>query len=162
MLLALCTLLAACEPRDFTYRGENGRISLEGNVLTLDVDNVPEATIGSSGDFFIDGKAASLSPAQRGLLVLYYQSVTDIRDQANGMKAGVTAAKNAFVKKPGSDAEQKLEESVESQVHQMSVKMCQDEVNLASVQAQLIAQMPAFKPYGDIFREKHADECTKA
>ncbi|GLQ87055.1 hypothetical protein [Dyella flagellata] len=162
LLLALCTALAACDAPDFNYRGENGRISLDGNVLTLHVDDVPDATVGSSGDFIVDGKVESISSAQHGLLVLYYQGVADIRDQANGLKAGVTAAKNAFVEKPGPDAKQKLKEAVESQAHQMSVKMCQDEVNLAGVQAQLVAQLPAFKPYGNIFPAKHADECTKA
>lgn len=162
MLLALCAALTACDAPDFNYRGENGSLSLDGNVLLLHADNVPDATVGSSGDFTIDGKATPLSDAQRGLLVLYYQGVTDIRDQANDMKAGVTAAKNAFVEMPGPDAKQKLKQAVESQAHQMSVKMCQDEVNLAGVQAQLVAKIPAFRPYGDIFRSKQADECTKA
>ncbi|WP_188792408.1 hypothetical protein [Dyella nitratireducens] len=161
LLLTLCTCVAACDMPDFSYSGENGKATLNGNVLTLHVDSSPDATIGSSGDFTVDGKALPLAPAQRGLLVLYYQGVTDIREQASGMKAGIVAAKNAFAAKPDADAKQKLKDTVVSQAHQLTVKMCQDEANLKTVQDQLNAQVPAFKPYGDIFRARSAEDCIK-
>lgn len=161
MLLALIACLASCGAPDFTYSSTNGTFTLDGNVLTVHADGVPDATIGSSGDFSIDGKAVSLSPAQRGLLVLYYQGAADIREQANGMKAGIAVAKNAFAGKSDADGKQKLKDAVAAQAHQLTVKMCQDETNLKAIQDQLNAQVPAFKPYGGIFRERSTDDCIK-
>lgn len=161
LLLALITCLAACDMPDFSYSGANGKLTLDGNVLTVHVDGAPDATISSAGDFAVDGKAVSLAPAQRGLLVLYYQGAADIREQANGMKAGITAAKNAFVAKPDADEKQKLKDAVAAQAHQLTVKMCQDQTNLKAIQDQLNAQVPAFRPYGGIFRARSTEDCIK-
>lgn len=146
---------------DFSYSGANGKLTLDGNVLTVHADGAPDATIGSSGELTIDGKGVSLSPAQRGLLVLYYQGVADIREQASSMKAGIKAAKNAFVTQPDADQKQKLKDTVVSQAQQFTVKMCQDETNLKAIQDQLNAQVLAFKPYGGIFRERSTEDCIK-
>ena len=161
LLLALITCLAACDVPDFSYSGANGKLTLDGNVLTVHADGAPDATIGSSGEFTVDGKAVSLTPTQRGLLVLYYQNVADIREQASDMKAGIKAAKDAFVAKPDANGKQKLKDTVASQAHQLTVKMCQDQTNLAAVQDQLNAEVPAFKPYGGIFRDRSTEACIK-
>lgn len=161
LLLTLCMCLAACDMPNFSYGGKNGKITLDGNVLTVHANGAPDATIGASGDFTIDGKAVPLSPAQHGLLVLYYQGVADIREQASGMKAGINAAKNAFVAKSDANEKEKLKDAVASQAHQLAVKMCQDETNLKAVQDQLNMQIPAFKPYGGIFRARSAEDCMK-
>lgn len=166
LLLALCAALAACDMPDFNYSGKNGKVTLNGNLLTLHVDGVPNATLGSSGDFNIDGKAVSLSPTQRGLLMLYYQSVMDIREQAVGMgkagaAAGVKALQNSMSGKSDPNEKKKVDDDVSSQTHQLSLKMCQDEASLKTVQDQLTAQIAAFKPYGDIFPGRSIDECMK-
>lgn len=166
MLLALCAALVACDMPNFSYGGKNGKITLNGNLLTLHVDGVPNATLGSLGDFTIDGKAVSLSPPQRGLLMLYYQGVMDIREQALGMgkagaAAGVKALQNSMSSKSDPNEKKKIDDDVSSQTHQLSLKMCQDESNLKTVQDQLIAQIAAFKPYGDIFPGRSIDECMK-
>lgn len=161
LLLILGMSLAACDVPDFSYNGHNGKLTLDGNVLTVHADGAPDATISASGDFIIAGKAVPLSPAQHGLLVLYYQGVTDIREQASDMKAGINAAKNAFIAKPDANGKEKLKNSVVSQAHQLAVKMCQDEINLKAVQDQLTVQIPAFKPYGGIFSTHSAEDCIK-
>ncbi|GLQ95367.1 hypothetical protein [Dyella acidisoli] len=166
VLLAMCAAIAACDMSNFNYSGKNGRITLDSDVLTLHVDGVPNATLGSSGDFTIDGKAVSLSPTQHGLLMLYYQGVMDIREQALGMgkagaAAGVEALKNSMSSKPDPNEKKKIDDQVSSQTHQLSLKMCQDEANLKAVQDQLTAQIPVFKPYGGIFPGRSIDECMK-
>lgn len=166
LLLTMCTAIAACNVSDFYYAGKNGKITMDGNVLTLHVDGAPDATIGSSGDLNIEGKAISLAPSQRGLLMLYYQGVTDIREQALGMgkagaAAGLKAIKNSLSEKSDSNGKQKIDDEVSAQTHQLSLKMCQDEVNLKTVQDQLVAQIPAFKSYGAIFGNQTVDECLK-
>jgi hypothetical protein len=161
LLLALCACLAACDMPDFSYNGENGKLTLDGNVLTVHADGAPDATISFAGDFSIDGKAVPLSPAQRGLLVLYYQDAADIREQASSMKAGIKAAKNAFIAKPDANEKEKLKNAVISQAQQLGTRTCQDEINLKAVQDQLNAQVPAFKPYGGIFRARSTEDCLK-
>lgn len=166
MLLATCFALAACDMPDFNYSGKNGKITAKGNLLTLHVSNAPDATIGSAGDFSIDGKAMPLSSPQRGLLMLYYQGVMDIREQAAGMGkagalAGAKALQNSVGEKSNPDEKKKAGDDASSETHQLSLKMCQDESNLKTVQDQLDAQIPAFKPYGDIFPGRNIDECMK-
>jgi hypothetical protein len=166
VLLALCAALVACDMPAFNYSGKNGKITLNGNLLTLHADHAPDATIGSSGNFTIDGKAVPLSPPQRGLLMLYYQGVMDIRVQVVGMgkagaMAGVKALQNSIGEKSNPDEKKKAGDDVSPEMHQLSLKMCQDESNLKTVQDQLAAQISAFKPYGDIFTARSVDECMK-
>jgi hypothetical protein len=80
--------------------------------------------------------------------MLYYQHVEDIRERSTATsKAEEAAAKEATDGKPDSGQKQQLG-------HQHST--CQDEANLKAVQDQLVTQMPAFKPYGNIFG---SDDC---
>ena len=165
LLLATCIALAACDMPDFNYSSKNGKITAKGNLLTLHVGNAPDATIGSLGDFSIDGKAVPLSPPQRGLLMLYYQGVMDIREQAVGMgKAGVLAGAKALQNSIGENSDpsekKKAGDDVSSET-QLSLKICQDESNLKTVQDQLAAQISTFKPYGDIFSGRSVETCMK-
>lgn len=166
LLLAMCTIIAACDMPNFTYGGKDGKITSNGNLLTLHTEGTPDATLGSSGGFNIDGKAVSISAPQRGLLMLYYQGVMDIRDQALGMgkagaAAGVKALENSVNGKSDPNGKKKIGDDVNSQTHQLALKMCQDESNLKTIQDQLIAQMAEFKAYGGIFPARSIDDCMK-
>jgi hypothetical protein len=144
LLLALSATLAACGMPDFYFM--NGKIIMIGNQLTLHVSGTPDASISSAGDFNLGGKAVPVTAPQRGLLMLYYQHMEDIRERSTAMSKAEDAADG----KADSGQKQQLE-------HQHST--CQDEANLKAVQDQLVTQMPAFKPYGNIFAS--ADECAK-
>ena len=166
LLLALCAAVAACDMPNFTFSGKNGKITLDGNVLTLHVDGAPDATLVSSGDLTVDGKTVSISSPQRGLLMLYYQNVMDIREQGvnmgkAGAEAGLSAARHAVSGSSDPNEKRKIDADVEARTHQLALKMCQDQVNLKTVQDQLVAQTPAFKPYGGIFDKQSVDECMK-
>jgi hypothetical protein len=164
LLLALSAMLAACAMPDFYFM--NGKITMIGNLLTLHVSDSPNASISSAGDLNIDGKVVPVTAPQRGLLMLYYQNVEDIRERSTAMSTAMAAAAKEAVKhsdggKPGLDQKKQLESQATSQSHHLSHTLCQDEINLKAVQDQLLAQMPAFKPYGTIFSNKSADECAK-
>lgn len=167
LLLALCGLVTACDMPDFNYSSKHGKISLTGNVLTLHADGAPDAALASSGDFSVDGKPVAITAPQRGLLMLYYQDVMDIREQSVGMgKAGAAAGLKAIKDKMGGtsnpDANKQIDDDVTAQIHQLMVKMCQDQVNLKTLQEQLVAQLPDFKPYGSMFTHSSVDECVKS
>lgn len=164
LLLALSAMLAACAMPDFYFM--NGKITMIGNLLTLHVGDAPNATISSAGDLNIDGKAVPVTAPQRGLLMLYYQNVQDIRERSTAMGTAVEAAAKEAAKhsadgKLDASQKQQLGNQATAQSHQLSHTLCQDEVNLKAVQDQLVAQMPGFKPYGNIFGSKSVDECMK-
>lgn len=166
LLLALCVVTAACGMPDFSYTGKNGNLTLKGNVLTLHVHGIPNASIGSSGDWNVDGKAVSVTPSERGLLMLYYQDVINIRTQSvemgkTGAEESVKAIKNSIAGKSEPNKKQKIYNEVTAQANQLSLKMCQDQVNLKTLQDQLVKQIPSFKPYGAIFASNSVDECMK-
>ena len=108
LLLALSATLAACGMPDFYFM--NGKIIMIGNQLTLHVSGTPDASISSAGDFNLGGKAVPVTAPQRGLLMLYYQQVEDIRERSTATsKAEEAAAKEATDGKPDSDQKQQLE-----------------------------------------------------
>lgn len=138
---------------------------LKGNVLALHVDDAPDASISSGGDWSVNGKTVSISPLQRGLLMLYYQNVKHIRQQSVEMgKAGVeegAKAINNSMDESKSNKKQKNYNGTSARVNQLLLKMCQDQVNLKTIQDQLVIQIPSFKPYGNIFASSSIDDCMK-
>lgn len=164
LLLALCAAVAACSVSDTTIsNGKDGSIKLNGNTVTLEIDGVPDAVISSSGDMRIDDKPISVTPSQQGLLVLYYQNVRAIRDQAVtlGKGVGMEALKSKLGGPSDENAKKKLEDSAEQQARQYALKVCQDQTDIKTVQDQLATQIPAFKPYGGIISDKSIADCVK-
>jgi hypothetical protein len=163
LLFALCTAISACNMPDTTMA--NGGITLNDNVVTLHVKGSPDAIIDSSGDLHIDDKTVSTTPSQRGLLMLYYQSVNDVRDTgkemgAVGAKMGTKAIQNSLASK--SDADQKKDaEAGGQQLKQLGQKMCQDQANIKTVQDQLTTQLAEFKPYGSILTKESVENCLE-
>jgi hypothetical protein len=161
LLLALCTVLTACSVPDTTMM--DGAISMKDGVVTLHVHGASDAMISPTGDLQIDDKAVSLTASQRGLLMLYIHNVQDVHDIGvqmgkTGASMGVNALKNVLNKK--SDAQQDKDADAGSQqLSQLSVKICQDQANIKTVQDQLTAELPAFKPYGNIVSADSVTSC---
>lgn len=149
MLLALSATLAACGMPDFYFM--NGKIIMIGNQLTLHVSGTPDASISSAGDFNIKGKAVPVTAPQRGLLMLYYQHVEDIRERSTAMSKAEEATNKETAEHDG-----KLDPGQQPSGNKHST--CQDEASLKAVQDQLVTQMPAFLPYANIFG---SDDCGK-
>lgn len=168
-LLGVCATIAACDMTgvpNFNYSGAQGKITLTNHLLTLHADNAPDASIAATGELKIDGKTVTISSTQRGLLMLYFQGVADIRDQSTNMgkagaEAGVKALSDSVNGKPDPNEKQKIDGQASTQTHQLLLKMCQDETNLKAVQDQLVVQLPDFKPYGNIFSGRSVDDCMK-
>jgi hypothetical protein len=163
LLLALCVAMSACNVPDTTM--ENGKITMKDNIVVLHPGNAPDASINEAGDLQIGDKVVTITPAERGLLMLYAQSVLDVNHTGKemgkvGAAMGGTALKNKMEGK--SQAEQdKDAQSGSDQLHALSKKMCQDRANIKSVQDQLNAQLAEFKPYGNIVPQDSVDSCQK-
>ena len=162
-LLALCAAISACDAPDTTMA--NGRITLKDNVVTLHTDGAPDALIGSDGNLQIGNATLPVTPAQHGLLMLYFQNVADVHNTGAemgkvGAGMGVKALKDSFDGKSKAEKDQHANAGAD-QLKTLEHKICQDHANIKNVQDQLAAQLPAFKPYADIVTGKYVTDCEK-
>jgi hypothetical protein len=162
ILTALCVLLSACNVPDTTMA--NGAVTLKDNVVTLHAEDTPNAEINAQGQLQIGDKTVALTPAQQGLLLLYYQSIVDVHDTGVKMgKVGAGMGLKALNDKLSGKSKKDTDEDASNGGDQMSAlskKICQDEQTMKTVQNQLSAQLPDFKPYGKIFDDDSAS-CDK-
>jgi hypothetical protein len=162
LLTALCVLLSACHVPDTSMM--DGAVTLNENMVTLHVDGVPNAIINAKGELQVGEKTVTATPAQQGLLLLYYQSIVDVHDSGVQMgKLGAGMGLKALGDKLGGKSKKDTDDDAAKGGDQMgtfSKKICQDELTMKTVQNQLSAQLPDFKPYGSIFTEKNTS-CDK-
>ncbi|GFZ99423.1 hypothetical protein [Dyella caseinilytica] len=161
LLLALCTAISACDIPDTSM--EDGAITLKDNIVTLHVSGTPDAAINANGDLEIADKVITINPAQRGLLMLYYQNVHDVSQTGKemgkvGAGMGVKALANKVQGKSKTDQDQDASAGAD-QLSKLSQKMCQDSANIKTVQDQLSAQLAEFKPYGNLMTQKSVTSC---
>jgi hypothetical protein len=161
LLLALCAAASACNIPDTSM--ENGAITLKDNVVTLHVSGAPNAAINANGDLQIADKVIAISPAQQGLLMLYYQSVNDVHNTGKEMgKVGASTGAKALQDKVEGKSKDELGQDAKeggNQLRALSQKMCQDQVNIKTVQDQLSAQLAEFKPYENIVTQHDITSC---
>lgn len=146
----------------------NGAITVEDDTVTLHPDHAPAATIDSAGDFAVDGKQVTITPAQRALLMQYYAGAMAVRQHGvETGKAGTAIAgaalKDAVSNLAGS-GDKSAKDKVEAQsnkVKQSALKICDDMEQIRTAQDQLVSQLPAFKPYDQLVTAESADECRK-
>ncbi|GLQ45566.1 hypothetical protein GCM10007862_06170 [Dyella lipolytica] len=144
----------------------NGAVTLKDNVVTLHVDGAPDAMINAKGELQVGDKTIATTPPEQGLLMLYYGNIADVHDTGTEMgKVGAGMGKNALQDKLNGKSKEETDKDAENgaaQLKTLAKKMCQDHVNMLSVQNQLAAQLPEFKPYGKIFTNKDEDvSCNK-
>lgn len=147
---------------------EDGAIRVEGSQIVLHPEHGASATIGSSGDFAVDGKPVDITPAQRALLLQYYAGAAAVHEHgvATG-KAGAAIAgeaiKGAVSSVAGGDGKS-TEDRMNAQadkVKQAALKICDDLEQIRDAQDQLVTQLDAFKPYGQLITADSVNECRK-
>lgn len=147
---------------------EDGAIRVEGSQIVLHPEHGASATIGSSGDFTVDGKPVDITPAQRALLLQYYAGAAAVREHgvATG-KAGAAIAgaalKGVASSVAGGDGKS-TEDRVNAQaakVKQAALKICDDLEQIRNAQDQLATQLDAFKPYGQLITADSVSQCRK-
>lgn len=159
LAVGLVVMLAGCDVGDTSMA--NGEITLKGQQIVLRVDHASDGVITSSGDFSVADQPISVSPAQRGLLVMYYQSVSDVHHTGVDMgKLGVRMSAHAVADTLKGSPDSSKEQGGQS-MDQLAARICQDQINIKQVQDQLAAQLPAFKPYGQIIDQETVDDCRK-
>jgi hypothetical protein len=158
LLATLCVFLGACNIPDTTMA--NGAVTLKGNVVTLHADNAPDAMISAQGELQIGDKTIAVTPAQQGLLILYYQSIADVHDTGVQMgKVGAGMGMKALKDKLDGQSKQTTDADAKgggAQLKALGMKICQDQINMKNAQDQIAAQLPAFKPYSAIFNNENS------
>jgi hypothetical protein len=161
LLLALCAAISACEIPDTSL--EDGAITLKNDIVTLHASGASDAAINANGDLQVADKVITINPAERGLLMLYYQSVNDVRETGKEMgKVGAGTGMKALKDKVEGKSKAELDQDAKvsgDQLHALSQKMCRDETNIKTVQDQLSAQLAEFKPYGNLVTQEDIKSC---
>lgn len=160
LLAALACALAACNAPDTIM--ENGAITLYGDTVALRVAGSPQATIHADGTFAINAKTIATTPAERGLLARYNQSVRSVHDTGLAMgKAGIGMAVKALVPSASSagDGAGKATGTDAVRMGKLSHDICRATADIRAAQDQLAAQLEAFKPYASIVSATDTAKC---
>jgi hypothetical protein len=172
--LALCSLLAACghdtDGQSIDFGGgmhlSHGGIRAGDGQITLLAPHAPNAVINANGDLQIDQQPVAVDPAVRDLLKSYYQNAITVRTDgiATG-KAGAAVGKEAVrsvMSSLSSGNTDQIKQQVEAKaqlVKQSALKLCDDLGGIQAAQDHLVAQLPAFQPYGHIVSGDDVNDC---
>jgi hypothetical protein len=156
-LTLLALALTACSDR-VQYDGSGARISrVDSSHIAVHARDIADAVIASDGGLEIDGKAVTLTAAQKENLRDYYEAADALRADAIATgKAGLATAGTAIgsvVKGLLSGEPEKIGPTVDVQaakVEASAAKICADLRVLQAKQDAIAAQLPAFKPYATI------------
>jgi hypothetical protein len=141
----------------------------KGNITISEREkNLPKAEITPQGDLLIQGRAVSINPEQRALLLEYRTHVIGVAE--SGMEIGVQGAdlatkamgealKGVFSGK----SEKEIERSVEAEAGEIkasAMKLCNRLPAMMASQQKLAAALPEFKPYATMTQED-VDDCLE-
>ena len=144
-------------------------INVNGHTIHKADSNLPKAEITPQGDLLIEGKAVSVTPAQRQQLLAYRGEILGMAEA--GMAIGVQGADIAGEALSGvvgaifggKDGEKAFEQRMEAQgkkIEAEAMKLCTQMPALLASQQALSASMPEFKPYARMTQED-VDDCGK-
>jgi hypothetical protein len=162
-IAALCAVVASCASHD---HADFRHISfVDDNHVAVHSHGQGEAIIGISGSLNIGGKPVALDAVQTQIAVRYFTRAQVLRNDAiKTGAAGVSTAATAIV-----SVAQGLSsgdtDSIDAKVNASAAKVeaaanrvCEDAQELAKVQDELAAALPAFKPYATI-QMQDIDNC---
>ena len=144
-------------------------INVNGHEIHNKGENLPKAEITPQGDLLIEGKAVSVTPAQRQELLTYRARIIGIAEA--GMAIGGKGADLAGEALGGvvgaifggKEGEKAFEQRMEAQGKKMeaeAMKLCTQLPGLLSSQQALAASLPEFKPYARM-TQADIDDCGK-
>jgi len=133
-------------------------VRMDGDEVVITARDHSEARITAAGDLYIHDQAVTLSADQRKLLSRYHAGVRNI--EARGMQIGRDAmhmvggimgvvVADLFT----DDADARIDRDarrVAEPIKQEALALCKDVQSERQVQAAIVAQLPAFRPYAVI------------
>ncbi len=144
-------------------------ININGHKIHRSDSDLPKAEITPQGDLLIEGKAATVTPAQRQQLLTYRGQIIGLAE--TGMAIGAKGADIAGEALGGvvgaifggKDHEKDFEQRMEAQgkkIEAEAMKLCTQLPALLATQQALSASMPEFKPYARM-TQGDIDDCAK-
>ena len=154
---------------NITLNGKDGGMLIGRHTIGSHDPNLPKAEITPQGDLLIEGKAVSITPAQRQELLTYRARIIGIAEA--GMAIGGKGADLAGEALGGvvgaifggKEGEKAFEQRMEAQGKKMeaeAMKLCTQLPGLLSSQQALAASLPEFKPYARM-TQADIDDCGK-
>lgn len=142
-----------------------------GTSITSDTDandTRPKAEITPQGDFLVDGKTVSLTPAQRTLALDYRGQIIGIAEAGmdigkTGAALGISAAKEALWGAITGKSDKDIEAAIKPQTDRIEAaakQLCTRLPTLQASQQKLAAALPEFKPYATM-TQKDIEDCGK-
>lgn len=146
---------------------EKARRKMDKGNISVSGDTAPKAEITPAGDLLIEGRAVTVTPEQRALLLQYRAAVIGVASA--GMDVGVQGATLA-AKAVGealrgvvTGRTDEVQERIESQtgaIHSAALKLCDRLEPMMAKQQELAAALPEFKPYATM-TGADIDDCRK-
>lgn len=161
LLVGVGALAAGCTTggQDSHYSSVLQHLSIanNGDVIVHARTNGSDARITAAGDLDIDGKPIAVAPANRPLLTAYHADALALRNSAVALgKAGAGLGLNALgtvakgLASGNPDSIDKRLQPETDKVNALGQEMCTHLAALYAAQGQLVAEIPAFKPYATI------------
>ncbi|MGN6313690.1 MAG: hypothetical protein ACTHMO_08020 [Rhodanobacteraceae bacterium] len=150
--LLLAPVLAACSDHGGSASGQY--VSFVGDTVVVKTPSNPDARVSANGDLAIGNNAVAVNPSQRALLKRYYRQVLAVRDDgiatgkegaALGMHAISSAVNNLVAGTP-----ERIDQDINARgkvVDATAQRMCGDLGRLKATQGELVALLPAFRPF---------------
>jgi hypothetical protein len=161
----MIALLCSCNSGTSVSTDHGGRISANGERVTLRADGQPNAEITAAGDLSINGKAVAVNASQRTLLQTYHREMNAMT--ADGIAIGkqgaalagkaVTAAIKGAISGNTDEVESKVEAETKK-IEQQAMQLCKRLVTVKASQDALASSLPEFKPYATL-DQSDVDDC---
>lgn len=185
--VAVCALLAGCGDHSdqhgvtVVYSGNrlssfntdvdnlaHGSLRLSDRQVIIHADGAPDASITADGDLRVNQQPVATAPAERDMLKAYYSHMLAIHSDGIAIgKAGAAVGKQAVesvATRLLSGQPDRIEQDVHSKTKLFTaaaMKICQDLSGIKTSQDQLAANLPAFKPYGNVISGSDITDCAK-
>lgn len=148
----LAPALAACSGPGGSASGRY--VSFVGDTVVVKAPGQPEAHVSANGDLRIGTDTVAVNPSQRDLLKRYHSQVLAVRDDGiatgkQGTALGMHAI-NSVVNNLVAGTPDKIDQDMDSRGKAVDVtaqRMCGDLGQLKATQDEVVAQLPAFRPF---------------
>ena len=147
--------------------GDGMHINVNGHEINSADGKLPRAEITPQGDLLIEGKAVTVTPAQRALLLKYRGEIIGVASAGMEIgKQGVDIAGKAIgtaVSSIFNGKSDQVERELEAQgerIEAAAMKLCDQLPPMLQTQQELAASLPAFKPYANL-EQSDIDDCRE-
>lgn len=158
---------AEMETKNIGIGGNGVHINVNGHEINTPDDKTPHAEITPQGDLLVEGKPVDITPAQRAMLLQYRGEIIGVASAGMEIgKQGVDIAGKAVgtaiasIFNGKSDEAEREMKAQGDRIEAAAMKLCDQMQPMLKTQQELVASLPAFKPYAKL-EQSDIDDCRK-